>query len=163
MTQVALFATPGQRLMDCFRLAPVLPSFRLAMNRRSWRLLTVMLSLCALLFAQTAVARYICPELAKAVEVAQMTEAGMPCAESMSQSMDDEQPALCHAHCQSAHGTADSYQPPSLPSLGQLGPVLTLAVIPASRTAPDRPLVQQSVLRAAASPPLAITNCCFRI
>ena len=133
------------------------------MNRRSWRLLTAILSLCALLFAQTALAAYACKGVAKAAEVARMTEAGMPCAEAMSRSMDDEQPALCHAHCQSAQGTADNYQPPSLPSLGQLGPVLTMLVVPASSTARAAPLVQKSVLRPKASPPLAIAHCCFRI
>lgn len=150
--------------MYCYRLAPVLSCFRPALNRRSWRLLTAILSLCALLFAQTAMAAYSCEGLAKAVEIAQMTEAGMPCADSMSRSMDDAQPALCHAHCQSAQGTADNYQPPSLPSLGQLGPVLTMLLTPSSsNTVRNRPLVQQSVLRPAASPPLAIANCCFRI
>jgi hypothetical protein len=75
---------------------------------RKHRLLTVILSLWALLFAQVALAGYVCPASGKAVQVAAMAEAGMPCAETMSKAMDDEQPGLCHAHCQSSQQASDS-------------------------------------------------------
>jgi hypothetical protein len=130
-------------------------------NRRHWRLLTVVLSLCALLFTQSAVAAYACPAAAKAVQVAQMSEAGMPCAEEMSQGMDDEQPALCHAHCQSAQGALNHYQPASIATAMDFGPVLTLVTIPKREPSVDD--VQAPLLRRSASPPLAIANCCFRI
>lgn len=130
-------------------------------TRRRWRLLTVVLSLCALLFTQSAMAAYACPGVAKAVQVAQMTEAEMPCAESMSKAMDDEQPALCHAHCQSNQGTLDQYQPAQLATAIHFGPVLTVAVPSIQR--PSEAFVQASRLRPSASPPLAIANCCFRI
>ena len=127
---------------------------------RRFRLLTVMFSLWALLFAQTALAGYVCPGTAKAAQVAEMMQAGMPCAESMSRAMDDEQPVLCHAHCQAAQQSTDSYQVPALPSLAELGAVLTVAVVSA---ASDEPLVQAPLLRHATAPPLAVRNCCFRI
>jgi len=130
------------------------------MNRR-WRFIMAILSLCALLFTQTALASYTCTGAAKALQVAQMTEAGMPCAASMSKSMDDEEPELCHAHCQSSPKTADNVQPPPLATVAQLGPVLTLE--PASRPEFTGRVVQATLLRPSASPPLAISHCCFRI
>jgi hypothetical protein len=125
---------------------------------RRQRLLTVILSLWALLFAQAAMAGYTCPGTSKAVEIAQMTEAGMPCAEAMSQAMDDSQPGLCHAHCQASQQTADSYQVPALATLMQLGVVLTVEPLAPRGDPPYR-----LALRPNASPPLAIANCCFRI
>lgn len=130
-------------------------------TRRRWRLFAVVMSLCALVFTQSAVAAYACPGIAKAVQVAQMAEAGMPCAETMSQAMDDEQPALCHAHCQSAQGTLDQYQPAQMVTAAHLGSPLTVSLTLARR--PAETFRQKSVLRPSASPPLAITNCCFRI
>lgn len=132
-----------------------------AMNMsRRWRFITAILSLCALLFTQTALAAYACGGAVKALQVAQMTEADMPCAASMSKSMDDEQPALCHAHCQSTPKSADNLQPPPLATVAQLGPVLTIK--PASRPELTSVVVQASLLRPSASPPLAISHCCFR-
>lgn len=128
---------------------------------RRWRLLTTMLSLCALLFTQTALAAYACPGAARAVQVAEMTAAGMPCAESMSMAMDDEQPALCHAHCQAAQ-SLDNTQPTPLPGVAlMMGATLTLK--PAIEPHMRQRVVQASLLRPDASPSLAVSNCCFRI
>lgn len=125
---------------------------------RRHRLLTVLLALWALVFAQLALAGYSCPGAARAVEIAQMTEAGMPCAESMSRAMDDEQAGLCQAHCQGSHQTADTYQVPALASIHELGVVLTVPVdLTRSEPPPSFPV------RPNAGPPLAIANCCFRI
>lgn len=124
---------------------------------RRHRLLTVLLSVCALLFAQLALAGYACPGAAKAAEVARMAEAGMPCAESMAQAMDDAQPGLCHAHCQASQQSADTFQVPLLPALAQLGPVLTVAAAPPPAGAPAG-----APLRPNIGPPLAIAHCCLR-
>ena len=125
---------------------------------RRHRLLTVLLSLGALLFSQLALAGYACPQIAKAAEVAQMVEAGMPCAGAMSQAIDDQQPALCHAHCQASPQSADTYQLPPLATLAQLGVVLMLpAVAPRGPPPPSAPEPPN------AGPPLAIAHCCFRI
>lgn len=132
------------------------------MNRRSWRLLTVILSLWALLFGQAALAGYACDGAAKAVQVAQMAQAGMPCAESMSHAMNAEEPALCHAHCQSAKATPDTPQPPSVLKLAHVASVLKVLVPAVEGSAPGAPQIQRSLLRREASPPLAIANCCFR-
>lgn len=63
---------------------------------------------------QLAVASYECPNgVAKIAEVAAMTEAKMPCAESVSMARDEAQPNLCQAHCQPGHQTADKYELPA--------------------------------------------------
>jgi hypothetical protein len=125
---------------------------------RRHRLLTVILSLWALLFSQLALAGYACPKVGQASEVARMMEAGMPCAETMGQAIDDEQPALCHAHCAAPAQSADTYQLPALATPAQLGVVVTRPVAMVrsaqAKRAPTRPN---------ASPPLAIAHCCFRI
>ncbi len=128
-------------------------------RRNRW--LTVLVAVAALLFGQLALANYACPGSAKATEVAQMFRAGMPCAEEMSRAMDEQQPVLCHAHCQSAQQSADSYQVPLLATLEQLGPVLTLAA--AAVSGEGSALPPRRVLPPPAGPPLAIRHCCLRI
>lgn len=134
-----------------------------AMNMsRRWRFLTAILSLCALVFTQSALAAYACAGVAKAMHVAEMTEAGLPCAETMSKSMDDEQPALCHAHCQSAQKSLDNSQPPPAPAnIADSGGGLTIRL--ADGPEPARSTVQPSLLRPDSSPPLSISHCCLRI
>jgi hypothetical protein len=158
-------------LLNCKRPATILlrlnccPVFAnpwSSMNvRRRWRVVTVVLSLLALLFTQSALATYACAGPSKAFQVAQMTEANLPCAEEMSKSMDNEQPSLCHAHCQSAQGTLDHYQPAQLPAISDVGPVLIVA--PAAKPVAPGAYLQPSLLRRSASPPLAVAHCCFRI
>lgn len=139
----------------------ITPDWSTLGSRRRWRVLTAVLSLCALLFTQSAIAAYACPGVFKAFEMAQMADAGMPCAEAMAQAMDDAQPTLCHAHCQSAAGTLDQPQPVSPAAL--LSPVGVLTVrLPSLSESVGLP-VQLSVFRTSASPPLAVIYCCFRI
>lgn len=131
---------------------------------RRHRLFTVLFALCSFLFMQLALASYACPgaaaKVAEVTEVAAMVEAGMPCAESMSLEMDDAQPHLCQAHCQSAQQSADKHELPTLPTVAAIGPTFRLA-----GTTPvfsGMPLQAPHLMRTTA-PPLAIRNCCFRI
>lgn len=119
----------------------------------------VLLSLVAMLLSSAALAGYACPGSDKAVEVAQMVEAGTPCAETMSRAMDDAQPGLCHAHCQVSGQSADSFHLPALADAMQMGAVLTVAPAPVAidRRAPAPLLLQRTT-----GPPLAIRYCCFR-
>lgn len=129
-------------------------------NHRS-RLLTVLLALCSLFFMQLAVAGYVCPGgQLKAQETAAMAEAGMPCAESMTMNMDDEQPNLCQAHCQAGSQSAHKYQLPSVVAVDALptAPALQVTMLPFV----EAPL-QAPHLRRTTAPPLAIRNCCFRL
>ncbi len=129
-------------------------------NRRS-RLITALLALVSLLFMQLAVASYACPGTgSKVTEVAAMAEAGIPCAEAMPLNMDDAQPNLCHAHCQPGEQSADKYQPPSPVAISALPADFTLPVIvPVFLGAP----LQVPHLKRTTAPPVAVSNCCFRL
>ncbi len=131
------------------------------LRNRHNRLITVLFTLVSLLFMQMAVAGYACPGVGpKVAEAAAMAEAGMPCAESMTMNMDNEQPNLCHAHCQADSQSAHKYQLPSLVTVDALptAPALQVALMPFV----EAPL-QAPHLRRTTAPPLSIRNCCFRL
>jgi hypothetical protein len=129
-------------------------------NRRH-RLITVLFALVSLLFMQLAVAGYACPGSgSKVAEAAAMAEAGLPCAESMPLNMDDQQPNLCHAHCQAGQQSADKYQTPAPIVFGALLADFSLQVaIPVFSEAP----LQAPHLQRTTAPPVSIRNCCFRL
>ena len=119
------------------------------------RLFTALFALMCLLFAQLALAGYVCPGSGSKVAAA-----SMPCAESMGMTMDEEQPSLCHAHCHAGQQKADIHQMPVLASLPDHGAdYQTNRVFAISPGAP----LQAPLLRRTTAPPLAIRNCCFRI
>lgn len=129
--------------------------------RRRIRLITVFFALFSLLSMQLALASYACPgTMEKVSEIAAMAEAGMPCVESMSLNMDDEQPGLCHAHCQASQPSADTYELP---------PIVALSALPTQFTVPvpapvfAELLLQVPHLERMTDPPVAIRHCCFRI
>lgn len=127
---------------------------------RRHRFLTVLVALCSLLFMQFAVAGYSCPGFESRVqEVSAMAQAGMPCAESMSMAMDDAQPNLCQAHCQTAQPAGDNVAL-QVPALASTPAPFGIAL---SAAHAQRRLPQPSLLTRATAPPLTIRNCCFRI
>ena len=132
-------------------------------SMRRHRFLTVLIALCSLLFMQLAVAGHSCPGLgSRAQEISAMTEAGMPCAESMSMVVDMEegQLALCHAHCESAQPVGDTHavQVPVIDvDSGALRVAAVLIALPRDMS------TRSSLLTRATAPPLAIRNCCWRI
>jgi len=132
-------------------------------NRRNC-LATVLFALASLLFMQFAVAAYSCPggfaTGVKAADTTLMAQADMPCAESMTLAMDDEQPGLCHAHCQDGQQSADKYQVPGFATLADLE---TDFPLPRAAPAPRGTALQAPLLRRITAPPLAVRNCCFRI
>ncbi len=122
---------------------------------RRHRLITVLFALVNLLFMQLAVASYACPSA-----VSKVAEAGMSRADSMSLSMDDGQPSLCQAHCQTGQQSADTHELPSPVALTALPAAFTLPVtVPVFSRAP----LQTPHLKRTTAPPVAIRNCCFRI
>lgn len=129
-------------------------------NRRH-RLITVLFALFSLLFMQLAVASYACPGTAsKAAEISAMAEAGMPCAQSMTVNMDEDQPNLCKAHCQAGHQVADKYQLPAPVALPALLPGFLIPVVaPVLQEAP----MQAPHLVRTTAPPVSIRHCCFRL
>ena len=130
-------------------------------SRRHNRLFTVLIAVVSLLFMQFAVAAYSCPGAAsKAAEIAAMVQANLPCAQAMSNAMDEQQPSLCHAHCQAEHQSADKYQVPAPAALTDLGTgFIPPRLIPVPPGAP----LQASLLTRTTAPPLAVRHCCFRI
>ena len=124
---------------------------------RRFRLITVILSLWALLFAQVALAAYECKGLGQGSEPMEM-QASTPCAESIPSQ--DRDVGLCHAHCQASGQQADTYQPPVFASSLAFAPARTvvLASTPASPVPPPSPQLRRS-----GSPPISVRNCCFRI
>jgi hypothetical protein len=127
---------------------------------RRIRLFTALFSLWALLWTQSAIAAYACPALAEAVELVAMSEAGMPCAEMMAQAAQDDQPALCVAHCHPTVQSADAYQVPAVAAPALLATVM-VTTMPEPSTASN--LLSTPDLRRSTSPPLAVRHCCLRI
>lgn len=128
---------------------------------RRHRLLTVLFALASLLFMQLAVASYACPgSKVKIAEIAAMAEAGLPCAESMVTGMDEDQPNLCRAHCQTAQQVVDKYELPAPAGVGSPPVQFTLPVAVAVLTGAP---VQAPHLKRTTAPPVAILNCCFRL
>ena len=127
---------------------------------RRRRLATVLFALFSLLFMQLAVAGYACPGFGSRVqEMSAMATAGMPCAESMAMVLDDQDPGLCAAHCQSVQ-PACSDVALTVPAMVAVGTVDYLA------TPVSTPLAAMDgapLLARAKPPPLAVRNCCFRI
>ena len=132
-------------------------------NRRN-RFATVLFALATLLFMHFAVAAYSCPGGfamgVKAAESTMMTQIDMPCAESMTLVMDEEQPGLCHAHCQASQQSTDKYQVPVLATLADLA---TDFPLPRMVPTPMGAALQVPLLRRTTVPPLTVRNCCFRI
>ena len=130
-------------------------------RKRHNHLITVLTALVSLLFMQLAVASYACPEDALTVtQVKIMTEADMPCAESMVMAVDESQPSLCHAHCQDSQQSAEKYQVPLAIDVGllPLGFTLDVAFAMYANASLQAPYLQRTT-----APPLAIQNCCLRL
>lgn len=126
---------------------------------RRHRFATVLIALASLVFMQLALAGYSCPGAqSKVQQAAAMAEAGMPCAGSMSMSMDDEQPGLCHAHCVAGQQASDNHPLQVLAVALPAGLALErVALEPVIRSAP-----QDSLLARTTAPPLSIRNCRLR-
>lgn len=128
---------------------------------RRTRLTTALIALISLMFMQLAVASYVCPVAgAKAFELSVMAKAGLPCAGSASMNMDNAQPNICQAHCQSDQQSAHTHHVPPL-----VGAVAASFFYPPPVIVPMswRLLLQAPLLRRSTAPALAVRYCCFRI
>ena len=96
-------------------------------SRTARRLSTAMLVVLSLLFAQLALANYVCPPgtLTGSAPAAMDMASGEPC-ESMGMDagrpMDQDQPVLCYQHCANVPQSFDPVQVPtvSLPAVVQV-------------------------------------------
>jgi hypothetical protein len=127
---------------------------------RPSRFVAALITLFSLLFTQLAVASYACPEWkgSPASVSADTGHANMGgCSE-----MDEKQPGMCKAHCDSSRQTLDTPGTPHVPPFvaGELACVLPDPGL--SAAVHHRRAIARSPLRTT-SPPIAIRNCCFRI
>jgi hypothetical protein len=131
---------------------------------RPSRFVAALIALFSILFMQFAVAAYACPDFPSGQTDNQVTMSFTASVHDTSecQGMDIEQPNLCGAHDQVGTQSLDKPQLPQVPSLVALGPVLALRSIEATYRAPDAQPPSFLLTRITA-PPLAISNCCFRI
>jgi hypothetical protein len=103
------------------------------LRRRVLRLTTALFAALSLLFAQLALASYVCPQQADVGAMAAMMEAGQPC-----DGMDPQQPALCHQHCADPAKTAEAVKLPVVaqPAIVQVLELPLVREVEASRAVP---------------------------
>ncbi|MEJ7932605.1 hypothetical protein WG922_21725 [Ramlibacter sp. AN1015] len=130
---------------------------------RRFRIVTVIISLCMLLFAQGVLAGYFCQQATTSVDAsaatATATAAAADCTVTMSASEAQDR-ELCHAHCQSGSQAADSYQPTAPQDVRELSDALTVQLAPAERLERSGP--QPNLLRRSSAPSIALRHCCLR-
>jgi len=119
-----------------------------------------LISVLSLLFMQLSVAAYACAGMGAVVnddQPAAVADDAMADCEGM----DDEQLALCHAHCHGQSATAQISVPPPLALAGidLIGTVMFVASLRPVRTSdPTTP----DVLTHTNAPSIAVLNCCLR-
>ncbi len=115
------------------------------------RLLVVFVALLGVLFAQLALAAYVCPGQASSLTMQAMPD----CAD-----MDMAQPALCHAH------QHDGHQLPDKPGTPHAAPFIAAALVqqlaPATPPTPRR-MLPGFVLARTTAPPHTILHCRFQL
>ena len=125
------------------------------------RLFAAGFTLFALPFTQLAVAAYACPQLGLSSPVARnlIIDADMPGCQGMQ--ADQTAPTLCAAHCDEPAQSADTPSRPAVPPFIQAALTVVLAHGDGSRLTQSLPA--RFHLPRSGSPPLIISNCCFRI
>jgi len=126
----------------------------------STRAIAAIITLFSLLFAQLAVSAYACPLPAPVQTVGMVSMAGMPGCTDMS--MDKSSPALCGAHCDTGHQSADTAGAPLVQPFVACGLEAVLPRVERSTVSLATSLAPIPLTRATA-PPMAIQHCCFRI
>jgi hypothetical protein len=124
------------------------------------RAIAAIIMLFSLLFAQLAVSAYACPLPGQPQAAGTVSMAGMPGCTDIS--MDKSSPALCGAHCDTGHQSADTSGAPLVQSFIPCSLELVLPRIERSGLSLAASLESVPLTRATA-PPLAIRHCCFRI
>ena len=117
------------------------------MFRRSAHRLTIAFTVAlSLLFAQLALANYVCPKQADAVAMVEMIAAGVPC-----EGMDTEQPALCAEYSSAAPQSFETVKLPTL-SLPMVVQVIELPLEPEALAAHTVPPTASSEAQAPPDP-----------
>ncbi|MES2352854.1 MAG: hypothetical protein V4568_00395 [Pseudomonadota bacterium] len=125
---------------------------------RFWRKIMASLGVCALLFAQLAVAAYACPTSGSGVsaiaKIASNDEV-KPC-----HNMDPVRANLCKQHCEQTSQSVDTNLHTTIDA--PLLPLLTTIISPAIHL-PVRATWRGESLARSIDPPLSIRNCRFLI
>jgi len=111
-------------------------------RHRPFRLGTALFLVWSLLFAQLALAQYVCPRQGDTEAMARMMAEGLPC-----EGMDPQQPVLCHQHAAEPGKTVEALKLPvaSLPAIVQVLelplvlPTEAASRMPPMATAEERP------------------------
>lgn len=132
---------------------------------RSSRLVAALIALMSILFAQLAVAAYVCPstQLSQALASIQVDRPAIGQSHSPDcEEADSDSPVLCHAHGQV--GTQSLDKPP-VPNIAPFVAVTLLVAMIRDDALPriNSYTIDPFTLRRTTAPPLAIQNCCFRI
>lgn len=131
---------------------------------RSSRILTAIVAIFSMLYMQLAVASYECPGMPAGSQgnaaSASAVVADMPNCEGM----DTAQSTLCHLH---AHGepskqSLEKTPVPDMPTFVPVMLVLDLHIFDVAAIPEAQPYLPIALTRTTA-PPIAISNCCFRI
>jgi len=136
------------------------------MNARFKRLLSALL-IGAVLFAQFSVAAYACPQAAAAaapVQDAGQAMQAMPGCEQMDPAAGHPDPGslnLCVEHCHFGHQAANHAEGAPVPPAALAGFISITPLLPVLVATGRAAVVAR--ISPAASPPLSILHCCFRI
>ena len=154
---------------------------RLCAFRRCQRFICRLL-IGVLVFAQLAIAAYACPALAQLHEAATdhpvvaMADTGKAAALPSGTSdapteaaamppgcdqMDSSAPQLCAEHCRFGQQSAD--HAPALTVPAAVPTTLYILPVQPEPPGPVRPAADMALEQVAASPPLAVLHCCYRI
>jgi hypothetical protein len=124
------------------------------------RICAILLAIFSMLFMQMALASYACPSLPSGAGSALAAATAMPGCDSM----DMEQPALCHAHSQDQANKQSLDKPASPQVHAFVASTLVQTVLPLDFSLlQHQPSVANALSVSSLAPDIAILHCCFRI
>jgi hypothetical protein len=127
---------------------------------RTTRLAAVLIAVFSLLFAQLAMASYVCPGLSMPDRAA-TADIGMHDMAGCT-GMDDQQPSLCHADDHGRQQSLDKPELPQVPPFAAVGPAVPVLFVDLGAPVAVAPS-EMAFLARVTAPPLSIRHCCFRI
>ena len=124
------------------------------------------MAIFSMLFMQLAIASYACPTMSPSAAAVAADAASAAMHQAMpgckAMGMDTAQPSLCHAHEQAGTQSLDKPDLPQVPPFMAIG--LAMTVVPMAPAFTSALIGADDLLLARpTAPPLAISNCCFRI
>lgn len=147
------------RVIDRYQMSSRAAGYDAIVMNRIHRKFASLVGVVALLFAQLAGSAYACPFLVQSMAESTTTATGEAVVPSAV--LDPGAPALCEQHCQ--YGTQNVNDAPQALAGVALAPAFVVTIAQHVVVAASPATAAQPSRLYAASPPLAIRNCCFRI